>query len=155
MKSQVIADFIVEHQIDDIPELDISYLTITLCTLYFDGSVCNEGQGIDIMLVSPRNATFHFSSRLKFHCTNNQDEYEALLFDLELLNYMGIKHVKLLGDSQLVVQQILGKYQCLDGILNDYLERCWAIACSFDEFHIRHKSRANDLAQEASGYRVT
>jgi hypothetical protein len=64
--------FIVEHRIDDTPELDISYLNITPWTLYFDGSVCNEGQGIGITLVSLRNATFDFSSRLKTHCTNNQ-----------------------------------------------------------------------------------
>lgn len=80
-------------------ELDVSYLTATLWTLYFDGSVCNEGQGIDIVLVSPRNATFDFSSRLKTHCTNNQAEYEALLFNLELLSYMGVTHVKIFDDS--------------------------------------------------------
>jgi ribonuclease HI len=128
--------------------------------MYFDGLVCNEGQGIDIVLVSPRNSTFDFSSRLKAHCTNNQAKYEALLFGLELLNSMGVTHVKVSGDSQLVVQQILERYQCLDGILNDCLERCWDIMRSFNEFDIRHicrveNSRANDLAQKASGYRVT
>jgi hypothetical protein len=52
MKGHVVADFIVEHRIDDAYTLDISYLTVTPWTLYFDGSVCNEGQGIEIMLVS-------------------------------------------------------------------------------------------------------
>jgi hypothetical protein len=42
MKDQVVADFIVEHRIDDTPKLDISYLTVTPWALYFDGSVCNE-----------------------------------------------------------------------------------------------------------------
>jgi ribonuclease HI len=112
------------------------------------------------MIVSPRNATFDFSSQLKTHCTNNQAKYKALLFDLELLGYMGVTHVKILGDSQLVVQQILGEYQCLDDMLNDYLKRCWDIMRSFDEFGIRHisraeNSRANSLVQEASGYRIT
>jgi ribonuclease HI len=32
------------------------------------------------------------------------------LFGLRLLNYMGITHVKVFRDSQLVVQQILGEY---------------------------------------------
>jgi hypothetical protein len=41
----------MEHQINDISELVVSYLTIIHWSLYFDGSVCNEGQGIDIMLV--------------------------------------------------------------------------------------------------------
>jgi hypothetical protein len=46
MKGQVVADVIVEHQIDDTQKLDISYLTVTPWILYFDGSVCNEGQGM-------------------------------------------------------------------------------------------------------------
>jgi ribonuclease HI len=89
-------------------ELDMSYLTVTPWTLYFDGPVCNEGKGIGFMLVSPKNVTFDFSSRLKAYCTNNQTEYEALLFSLELLENMGVK-------------QILEEYQCLDGTLNGYL----------------------------------
>jgi hypothetical protein len=106
MKGQVVADFIIEHRIDDTHKLDISYLTITPWTLYFDGSVCNEGQGIGIVLVLPSNVSFDFSSRLKSYCTNNQAEYETLLFGLELLSCMGmgVKHVKAFGDSQLVVK---------------------------------------------------
>jgi ribonuclease HI len=154
-----VADFIVEHRINDTHKLDMSYLTITPWTLYFDGSVCNEGQGIGIVLVSPSDVSFEFSSRLKTYCTNNQVEYEALLFSLELLNYTGVKHVKAFCDSQLVVQQVLEEYQCFDGALNSYLEKCWGIIHSFDEFNIRHISRvenhrANNLAQDASGYRI-
>jgi hypothetical protein len=104
MKGQVVADFIVEHRINDSHKLDISYPTVTPWTLYFDGSVCNEGQGIDIVIVSPSNVSFDFSSRLKTYYTNNQAEYKTLLFGLELLNCMGLKHVKAFGDSQLVVQ---------------------------------------------------
>ena len=44
MKGQVVTDFIVEHRIDDTRKLDILYLNVTPWTLYFDGSVCNEGK---------------------------------------------------------------------------------------------------------------
>jgi ribonuclease HI len=151
IKDQVVADFIVEHRIDDTHKLDVSCLIVTPWTLYFDRSVCNEGQGIGIVLVSPSNASFDFSSRLKTYCTNNQAEYEALLFGLELPKCMAVKHVKAFGDSQLVIQHVLEEYQCLDGTLNSYLETCWGIIHSFDEFSIRHISRvkncrANNLA---------
>jgi ribonuclease HI len=111
------------------------------------------------MLVSPSNAYFDFASQLETDCTNNQDGYEALLFRLELLSYMGVKHVKAFGDSQLFVQQVLEEYQCFDGPLNSYLEKCWDIIHSFDEFSIWHISRvenhrANNLAQDASAYRI-
>jgi ribonuclease HI len=159
MRGQVVADFNVEHRINDTHKLDMSYLTITPWTLYFDGSVCNEGQGIGIVLVSLSDVSFDFSSWLKTYCTNNQAEYEALLFGLELLNCMGVKHVKAFGDSHLVVQQVLEEYQCFDGTLNSYLEKCWGIIHSFNWFSIRHISRVenhrdNNLAQDASGYRI-
>jgi ribonuclease HI len=54
-------------------------------------------------LFLPSNASFYFSSQLKICCTNNQAEYEALLFGFELLNCMGVNHVKTFGDSHLVV----------------------------------------------------
>jgi ribonuclease HI len=78
---------------------------------------------------------------------------------LELLNCMGVKNVNAFGNSQLVVQQVLEEYQCLDGTLNSYIEKCWGIIYSFDEFSIRHISRvenhrANNLAQDALGYRI-
>jgi ribonuclease HI len=103
------------------------------------------------VLVSPSNTYFDFASRLKTYCTNNQAEYEALLFGLELLNCMGVKHVKTFGDFHLVVQQVLEEYSCLDGTLNGYHEKCWNIIHCFDEFSIHHISRienirANNLA---------
>jgi ribonuclease HI len=51
------------------------------------------------VLVSPSNASFDLSSRLKTYCTNNQAEYEALLFSLELQKCMIVKHVKEFSDS--------------------------------------------------------
>jgi hypothetical protein len=70
MKGQVVADFIVEHRIKGTYKLDISYLTITHWTLYFDGLVCSEGQGVGIVLVSSSNTYFDFASRLESYCTN-------------------------------------------------------------------------------------
>ena len=91
------------------------------------------------------------------YCTNNQVEYEALLFGFEILQSMGVKHVEVFGDSLLVVQQVSKVCQCYNGLLNAYLDKCLDIISSFDEFVIRHLPRekngqANALAQQASGY---
>jgi hypothetical protein len=40
---------------------------------------------------------------------------------------MGVKHVEAFEDSLLVVQQIVGTFQCLDGSLNAYLDKCLEI----------------------------
>jgi len=74
--------------------------------LYFDGSFCDKDQGISAVLISPSGAIFEFSNRFKEDCTNNQVEYEALLFALEFLQSMGMKHIEAFGDSLLVVQQV-------------------------------------------------
>ncbi len=101
---------------------------------------------------------YEASVHLEYYCTNNQAEYNALLFGLQVMEMVGAKHVEAFGDSELVVQQVAGAY-CLDGSLNSYLDRCLDIIASFDNFAIRHigrhdNSRANDLAQQASGYNV-
>jgi ribonuclease HI len=110
--------------------------------------------------MSPNGACFEMSSRLEYFCTNNQAEYEAFLFGLEILESMGVMNVEAFGDSLLVVSQVSGEYQCLDGSLNAYLDKCLDVIAKFDEFSIYHiyrheNSKANDLAQQASGYNVS
>ena len=87
VKGQIVADFIVEHPINDEYNLEVGYITCTPWKLYFDGSVCDDGRGVGIgnILISPSGAVFEFSNQLDEFCTNNQVEYEALLFGLEFL----------------------------------------------------------------------
>lgn len=138
MRGQIVADFIVEHRIDEQLDLDVGYITITPWKLHFDGLVCKNGCGVGVVLVSPNRANFEFLSRLDHKCTNNQTEYEALLFCLEILQEMGVKHVEAYGDSLLVVQQVSKVCQCLDGFLNAYLDKCLDIISCMDEFTIYH-----------------
>ena len=150
MKGQIVANFIVEHQIDIDHDLDVGYVHITPWKLYFDGSACSEGQGIGDVLVSPNSAYFKMSNRLEYFCTNNQAKYEAVLFGLEILQSLGVKHVEAFGYSLLIVQQVPGKYQCLDGSLNAYLDKCLDFIATLNEFAIHHiysheNSRANVL----------
>jgi hypothetical protein len=64
------------------------------------------------------------------------------------------------GDSKLIVEQINGDSQCLDGTLNSYQEKCLDMVKTMDAFHIKHVPReeneeADALAQQASGREVT
>jgi hypothetical protein len=86
--------------------------------------------------------------------------YESLLHGLEYLRDLGARDVDVFGDSNLIMQQIMGDSQCLDGVLNSYRDRCLDIIKLFDTFSIKHipqeeNSRANRLAQQASGYVVS
>jgi hypothetical protein len=146
MKGQIVADFIVEHQVDieydDTISLDTNFISCTSWKLNFDGSACCSGQGIGIVITSRNGDNFEASSRLNYFCTNNQTEYEALLFGLEILQSMKVRHVEAFGDSLLVVQQISGDCQCLEGSLNAYLGKClYVIKFNFNEFCIHHIPR--------------
>jgi hypothetical protein len=83
-----------------------------------------------------------------------------LLFRLEILASMKVRHVEAFGNSLLVVKQVSGECQCLEESLNAYLDKCLdLIKFSFNEFCIHHRPthencRANDLAQGASRYNV-
>ena len=109
--------------------------------LYFDGSVCSNGQGVGIVYISPHGAVFEATCCLEYFCTNNQAEYEALLFGLEMLLAIGATHIEAFGDSLLVVQQISKVFQCFDESLNVYLDKCLDIISVLDCFSIAHMSR--------------
>ena len=44
MKGQIVADFIVEHRINDKHDLEIGHIFYTPWKLYFDGSACDDGR---------------------------------------------------------------------------------------------------------------
>jgi ribonuclease HI len=157
MKGQVVADFIIGHSIDQSINELCNLVSSRPWKLFFDGSTCREGQGVGVVLVSPRGAIFETSACLDYFCTNNQAEYEVILLGLQILSSMGVKYVEVLGDSLLVMQQVAGLYQCFDGSLNAYLDECVKIIALFIDFTVQHVFRdenivANDLAQQASGF---
>nr|AAX95307.1 Retrotransposon gag protein, putative [Oryza sativa Japonica Group]ABA93246.1 retrotransposon protein, putative, unclassified [Oryza sativa Japonica Group] len=141
IKGQVVCDFIVDHHIDVAYERDVCLVEVIPWKIYFDGSSCKEGQGIGVVLISPNGMCYEASVLLEYYCTNNQTEYNVLLFGLQVMEMVGAKYVEAFGDSELVVQQVAGVYKCLDGSLNRHIAR-------------HDNSRANDLAQQASGYNV-
>jgi ribonuclease HI len=157
IKCQVVADFIVGHSIDQNNDESYNLVSIHPWKLFFDGSTCREGQGVGVVLVSPRGAIFEQSVCLEYFCTNNQAEYEVILLGMQILSSMGVKYVQAFDDSLLVMQQVVGVFQCFDGLLNAYLDKCLEIIALFNNFIVQNVSRdenivANDLVQHASGF---
>ena len=92
--------------------IDEDYEHEILWHLEFDGSVNKLGAGAGIWIHNNENdyAEGH-AYRLNFKCTNNMAEYEALLLGLKLIKKLGAIRVSVIGDSDLIIQQING--QCL------------------------------------------
>ena len=48
--------------------------------------------------------------------TNNQVEYEAVLKGLQLLHKVKAAAIEVFGDSQLIINQLIGLYECKEEI---------------------------------------
>ena len=66
-------------------------------TLFLDGASNALGNGIDVVLVSPKGCHTPFTDRLCFNCTNNMAEYEACIFGLKAAIDLGIKSLVVFG----------------------------------------------------------
>ena len=154
VKGQVIVDFITQHH-----KPSIGYVELIPWTLFFDGSSCKQGGGIGIVIVSPRGASFEFAFPIKPVTTNNQAEYEVILKGLQLLHEIKAESIEVFRDSQLVINQLIGLYECKYDILRGYHDECRKLLEGFPLTSLQHIPRAqnqeaNWLAQNASGYRV-
>jgi hypothetical protein len=128
MKGQVVADFIVEHSIDQNNDKSCNLVSISPWKLFFDSSACREGQGVVIVLILPREAIFEQSVSLEYYCS---------------------KHVVAFRDSLFVVLQVADMFQCFDGSLNAHLDKCLEIIDPFDDFAVQHVSTdENTMANE-------
>ena len=67
MKGQIIANFIVEHRVDNEHDISIDLVSLVPWRLYFDGSVCDNGQGVGVVYISPHGAVFEASCRLEYN----------------------------------------------------------------------------------------
>jgi len=118
IKGQVIADQLAAAPITDIqpiyPEFPARW------QLYFDGSYTQHGSGAGILFVTPQGDCIPKSYRIAFPCTNNIAEYEALITGLRMAVQWAIKQLRVFGDSQLVIKQVLDEYQTKDEKLLPY-----------------------------------
>ena len=89
------------------------------------------------MIISPKVKTT-LSFNLAFECTNNQAQYEALVIGLEILLDLGLKDVRIIGDSQLVLRQLTGEYNCNNLLLTPYFTAAIQLLDSFDNVELEH-----------------
>ena len=94
--------------------------------------------------MSPRGVKTTLSFNLAFEYTNNKAEYEALAIGLEILLELEVKDVRVIGDSQLVLRQLIGEYKCNNLLLAPYFTVAIQLLDSFDNVEFEHVPRESN-----------
>jgi ribonuclease HI len=76
--------------------------------------------------------------------TNNVAEYKALLRGIQLASERGATELELVGDSELVVRQVEGRYKVKNAGMKELHEEAKRALRNFDSWSIRHVRRENN-----------
>jgi ribonuclease HI len=76
--------------------------------------------------------------------TNNVAEYKALLLGIELAAVHGASELSLVGDSELIVRQVEGRYKVKDAMMKELHGQVKAALRPFESWSIRHVRRESN-----------
>ena len=66
--------------------------------------------------------------RLSFPATNNKAEYEALIYGLELVKYLGVRLLKVRSYSKLITEQVDRRFEAKEPRMKAYFDRASVIS---------------------------
>jgi ribonuclease HI len=146
IKSQALADFLAEWTDTQLP---LVQLQAELWTMYFDGSLMKTGAGTGLLFISPLGVHMHYIIWLHFPTSNNVAEYEALVTGLRIAIELGVRHLDVRGDSQLVIDQVMKSSSCRDLKMEAYYEEVRRLEDKFHGLELnRIARRYNEAADE-------
>lgn len=136
------ADAVLENPLDEAAPVDVTeYVARARAERsaigYFDGgSSSNPGLGASAWALEYDDGTTMTGMKPLGVVTNNEAEYVGLI---DLLLYAldhGVKRIRVYGDSQLIVNQTLGKWKVKDADLTPLAEEAKRLAAQFEEFQL-------------------
>jgi hypothetical protein len=89
IKSQALVHFLAEwiEQEQPVPSVPEHW------TMFFDGTKMLHGFGAGVVLVSPKGDRLSYVLQIHFDSSNNEAEYEALLYGLRMAISLGIRRL--------------------------------------------------------------
>jgi ribonuclease HI len=165
IKSKALAEFTAEWTdpfVDEPPEVELTLPREEapgLWIMHFDGTFNLPGARAGAVLTSPSGDKLFYTVQLCFgpehKVSNNIAEYEGLLTGLRAVNALGIKHLIIKGDSQLVVNFSNKSYTPKDEHMAAYLEEHRKMEKRFQGLELKHIPRgenmeADEIAKRAS-----
>jgi ribonuclease HI len=142
IKSQVLPDFTAEWlELQSTGPPDLS----SVWTMYLDSSKRILGVGAGVVLISPQGDKLKYVLRMSFpQASNNEAEYEALLHGMKMAKACGATRLKIFGDSNLVVQQVMNKCDAISKNMTAYRNLYYYLEGTFDGCEVSHVSRASN-----------
>lgn len=130
--------------------------------VYFDGGFDKEtsraGLGAVIYLEqSGRKFRMRKNLLMRNIYSNNEAEYAALFFAVEELQRLGVHHLPItcMGDSQVVINQLLGEWAVMDRGLNEWADKVEAamqgsgLEAEYELISRKENQEADQLASQA------
>ena len=120
-----------------------------------DGASNRHGAGIGIILENSSGILIEEFIQLNGTMTNNEAEYEALLYGLELALHLGVRHITINLDSELVSEQLSGSFEVKDSRMRSYRDTIKSLLIEFRFVEIKAikrelNSRADALAKRTA-----
>jgi ribonuclease HI len=107
-------------------------------SMYFDGSYTLNGARGGVVLISPKGDQLLYMIQLYFRATNNVAKYKALVNSLCIAVELGVQRLYIHGDSELVVNQVMGESNCHDSHMAAYRQVVRKLEVKFDSFKLHH-----------------
>ena len=132
-KWQDMADFLVEMQSFSVEPEQLLHTEEEFQTwaLNTDRASNSTGAGIRIVLEAHSGLKIDEAWRLSFQATNNEAEYEALIYRLELVKHFGIKLLKVRSDLKLITEQVARRFEANKPRMRAYFDRAYAFSRQF------------------------
>ena len=124
--------------------------------LYVDGAIRPNATGLGVVVRDPTGRVLSWrSKRLARAMTCNQAEYEALILGLEVAQGLNGERIEVRSDSQVVVNQMRGRFSVRKRALKLLHARASAAVAELREVKLVHVPRehnrlADALANEAA-----
>ncbi len=119
--------------------------------IYTDGgSRGNPGpSALGVVFMDEKGKILKEYSHYLGETTNNQAEYEAVIFALQKAKQLKAKEIELRIDSELIGRQLLGEYKIKDPKLQPLFIKAWNLRLDYEKVDIKIIRREQNKAADA------
>ena len=133
----------------ELAEPTLSEDDLPIWKLSVDGASNAQGSGAGLILTSPEGIDIEYALRFRFHASNNETEYGAVIAGLNLAHSLEVDQLEVHSDSQLVVRQIEDTYKAKSETMVLYLQKVRDLLKKFVLVQVKYVPRTENSRADA------